>query len=332
MAVLIVATAAMLMIAIAFLIAASILRRANNRKAAHWTQLETNWSVTIEYIARALAGADTLHHNVAPGQQLTLLDYLYKSTVSDARPERRRLYAQLARPYLPRLETRVHDGDVWQRARAIRTLAELGDANQGAIIIKALDDPAPHVAMTAARAYTRLRLGSIEPLLERVERYQAWDRRLLRLTLTSLGVSAAPALHARFADAHHPPRTRAVCADALASLKYGDANDTAVAVLLIETDVDLRAAALRVIRAPVSDAQRLVVRGLCDDQDPVVRAQAVACLARIGNVSDVQPLEAALADLSSWVVLNATKGLTTLGHTPAQLEAKILAGGSREWE
>lgn len=338
MTILVASTAAMFTLAFGFLVAASTLRRANNRKAQHWGRLEANWGVAVEYIARGLAGVDTLHFTVARDQQLTLLDFLYKSAINDTRPERKPVYATLAQPYLSQLEKRVHNGDVWQRARAIRTIAELGGADQSSVIIKALDDPAPHVAMTAARAYARLKLGSIQPLLERIESFQVWDRRLLQMTLTSLGPSEAPALHACFADASQPTRTRAVCADTLARLDYPETNTTAIAVLEVEADVDLRASALRLIRRPVSEAHRQIVRTLCVTDDSVVRAQAIACLARIGDQSDIEMLEGALADLSPWVVLNATKGLkirrngSAAREILAEQEFRVFAAGQGELE
>ena len=312
MLVLVISTTAMLAVAIGFLVAASVLRRANNRKAGHWGMLERNWGAAVESIAHG-SSAETLHAIVRPAEQLVLLDFLYKSTVNEACPDRRRLNAALARPYLPALAARIRDGDVWQRARAIRTLAELGGGEHGGLIVAALDDPAPHVALTAARTYARLGLGPIEPLLDRMERYQRWDRRLLRLTLASLGREAAPALHARFADAQLAPKTRAVLADALADLQYADANDTAVEALGLETDVDLRAAALRLIRTPVSSRHRVMVRALCESDDAVLRAQAVACLARIAGPEDFGELTRALADHSPWVVLNAKRGLVAHG-------------------
>lgn len=332
MAVLIGSTVGMLGIAIGFMVAASILRRANNRKAAQWARFEVNWRVAVEYVARGLAGPETLHDNVPAEQRLTLLDYLYKSSLAEARPERKQLFAELAKPHLPFLGDRVRNGDMWQRARALHTIAELGGHDQGALILEALDDPSAHVAMTAARAYSRLRVGPIEPLLTRIERYQSWDRRLLRLTLTSLGPEVAPALHARFANPQQPVYTRVVCGDALANLKYVGANEAAVEILEHETDVDLRAAALRVIRAPATDTQRMIVRSLCASEEAVLRAQAVACLARIGDPADADSLEAALTDLSPWVVLNAKKGLTTLSLTGAELAAHVHAGGAGEWE
>lgn len=310
MGVLLLSTATMFAVALSFLVAAWRLRRANNRKAAAWARLESSWGTLVESIALGYAEASALHQRIAPKERLVFLDYLYKLAINEKRPDRRRLYSELARPYVDFLEARVHEGDVWQRARAIRTIAELVGTDLNGVVKSALDDEAPHVALTAARTYARLGLGPIEPLLERIERYQAWDRRLLRLTLASLGPDAAPALHMRFGDRAAAPRIRAICADALADLGYEDANETAVAALREETDVDLRAAALRLMRAPASERQRFVVRSLCAAEDPVVRAQAVACLARIGNDSDLGEVERALADLSPWVVLNASRGLS----------------------
>jgi HEAT repeat protein len=318
MMVLIISTTAMLLVAIGFLVAASFLRRANNRKAAHWRALEGNWGAAVEAIARG-ASPETLHSIVRPAERLVLLDFLYKATVNDTRPGRRALNAALAASYLPELARRVTGGDVWQRARAIRTLAELGGREHAPLIVAALDDPAPHVALTAARTYARLGLGTVEPLLDRIERYQGWDRRLLRLTLASMGAEAAPVMHARFADPQVAPRIRAVLADALADLRYEGANETAIEALALETEIDLKAAALRVIRAPVSERQREIVRTLCGSDDAVVRAQAVACLARIARPDDVSDLKRALEDFSPWVVLNATRGLGAQGQDDGTL-------------
>ena len=310
MGVLLLSTATMFAVALSFLVAAWRLRRANNRKAAAWARLEASWGTLVESVALGYAEPEALHRRIASKQWLIFLDYLYKLSVSEKRPERRALYRELAHPYVDVLEGRAREGDVWQRARAIRTIAELVGGDVNGAVMAALDDDAPHVALTAARTYARLGLGPIEPLLDRIERYQAWDRRLLRLTLSSLGPGAAPALHARFTDRSAAPRIRAVCADALADLSGIDANESAVAVLREETDVDLRAAALRLMRAPASERHRFVVRSLCAAEDPVVRAQAVACLARIGNDADLGEVERALADLSPWVVINASRGLS----------------------
>jgi hypothetical protein len=306
---LIASTLVMFAVAIGFLVAASALRRSNNRKAAHWARLESSWDTTIECIAHGVAEPEALNARVTGRERLIFVDYLYKAIRNEARRRRRGLIRELAIPHVHLVAERIRTGDVWQRARAIRTVAELKGADHDGLIVEAMNDEAPHVALTAARTYARLRLGPVEGVLDRIERYQDWDRRLLRLTLATFGPEAAPALHQRFADRSLSPRIRSVCADALADMDYEPVNDTALAVLREEGDVDLRASALRVIRGPVSDHHRFLVRSLCAAEDQVIRAQAVACLARIGDSADMGVVERALADLSPWVVLNATRGL-----------------------
>jgi HEAT repeat protein len=174
-----------------------------------------------------------------------------------------------------------------------------------------LDAPEPHVAMTAARAYAQVGLGPVDPLLARIDRYHNWDRRLLRSVLVSFGPSAAPALAQTYADLTLPAGSRAVCADALAELDYGEAADMATRVLLEEDDIDLVAASLRLLRAKSSAEQRAIVRDLCTVPDDIVRGQAVACLARIGDAADLSNVvESAIRDPSPWVARSAAHGLT----------------------
>jgi hypothetical protein len=304
------ATAIMFAVAIAFLAAAARLRRANMRKANLWARLETKMDAVIASIVHGSADAAVLHSRIKPSEHVVLLDYLYKVTVHETRPARRQLYQELARPYLGVLEQRARTGDVWQRARAIRTLAELAGLGAGNAIMAGLDAVEPHVAMTAARAYAQVGVGSVAPLLARLERYHNWDRRLLRSVLASFGPSAAPALAQTYADLTLPPYSRAVCADALAELDYGDATDIAVRVLLEENDIDLVAASLRLLGTSSTPEQRAVVRDLCGVLDEVVRGQAMACLARIGDEADlVDIVQPAVHDASPWVARAAAHGL-----------------------
>jgi HEAT repeat protein len=327
LAVVVVFTAAMFVVATCFLVAAGRLRRANDRKAAIWSSLEASLDLTIERIAAGTEDAAALHERIRPAEQVILLDYLYKTTIGETRATRRALYHELARPYLGLLERRARTGDTWQRARAIRTLAALAGRDSGGVVIEALDDPAPHVGMTAARVYAQLGIGAVDPLLDRIERYLNWDRRLLRSVLVSFGLPAAPSLHARLADDSASPAVRAVCADALATLAYEGAGATAAAVLEVAQDVDLIAACLRLLRSPGTPEQRAIVRRLCQVEDDVVRGQAVACLARFGENADLAVVERALSDLSPWVVRSAARGLSA--RATGSAEALQAAVGGR---
>ena len=328
LAVVVLLTLASFVVALTFLVAAGRLRRANSRKAEMWARLEQHLGSTVESIAQGQATPDALHSRIRPADRVVLLDFLYKALMHERRPSRKDLYRELARPYLPLLEEKSKWGDTWQRARAVRTLAELAEYEGRDHIIAALDDPAPHVAMTAARVYAQLALGPVDPLLERIERYRNWDRRLLRSVLTSFGPMAGPALHAHLGNRTASPHVRAVCADALAILEYERAGDVAAEVLADETDVDLLAATLRLLRAPGTAAQRAVVRRLCESPNEIVRGQAVACLGRIGEAADCALAERVAADASPWVSRSARLALSELTAVyPAEWSGAVAVEG-----
>jgi HEAT repeat protein len=321
LAAVIISTLVMFAVAISFLVAAWRLRRANRRKAAVWARLEAQLGVTVERIAAGTADPGELQSRRWSSNAAILLDYLYKALIQERRPERQALYRELARPHLGLLEERAWSGDAWQRARAVRTLAELAGRDAAPTIVTALDDAAPHVAGTAARVYAQLRLGPVDQLLARIERYRHWDRRLLRAVLVTFGPAAVPPLAALLGDRSASSHVRAVCAEALAELDGGPAAAAAdvEAILRTETDVDLLAACLRLLRAPVSRQVVEVVRGLCDSPDDVIRGQAVGCLARVGEEQDLALLERSLGDGSPWVVRSASLGLAFRG-APAGTE------------
>jgi len=329
MLLLVISTVLMFGTVLVFLIAAWLLRRANDRKAAKWHALETRWLALLYAIGEGKLAPDELHAQVSKRQELVLVDFLYKQVINNHTPDWQRLCRAVATPYLGTLAARVREGDVWQRARAVRTLAELAGPEHGDAIIAALDDPEVHVAQTAARAYARLGLGPIDPLLERLDRYHPWDRRLLRHTLALLGPKAGPSLHRSLADPALPVHVRLSCADTLAALKYEGANDTALQLLQEETDPELRLAALRLFRGAVTEAHREGVRALRNSADPVLQGQAVGCLARIGDGEDVAALAGALDDSSPWVRFNAARGLK-LRHdaVPPLATAGMRAGDS----
>lgn len=310
MLVLLLTVAGMFVVALTFLGAAWRLRRQNDRKAGQWAKLESSWRTTIACLQHGLLDERALHERIEPSERLLFLDFLYKSMIAAEGAGTGELYRRLAAPYVSDLQGRVLTGDAWQRARAIRTLADLAGQDAGGVIADALDDPSPLVARTAARAYARLQLGPVDALLDRIERYREWDRRLLRATFATFGAAAADSLLARYANPHTPAVLRAVFAEALGELEFGGANGVALEVLETETDVDLVAATLRLVRAPAPERLREAVRPLCGSDDAVVRSQAVSCMARIGTEADLAGVEQALADMSPWVVLSAARGLT----------------------
>lgn len=301
------ALALMSLLVAGFIAAAAALRVRNTRKAKRWSALERDWGALVKRVSSSPTSVSA--PAVAPRDRLYFVDYLYRSAVASTDREHSRLLAHLARPFLDAVARRATEGDSWQRARALQTVAELGEGRFRSLLVNGLDDDAEIVVLAATQALAREHPDAVGEVLNRLPRYRRWDARLLRATLTRFGASAAPAISARFADTTLEPPLRAVCAEALADLDYPYGADTAAACLGEETDTDLLASCLRLLRRTGTAAHAEMVRPLCESADPVVRAQAVAALARIGQAGDLERLKQALIDPSPWVARRAESGL-----------------------
>ncbi len=301
---------------VGFLIAALLLRRRNNRKAEHWGSLERTWSSLLRAVCDGSADSAAIRSTIAPREELFFVDFLYKRALQTDDPEDRATLSRLATPYLPRIASRTRGGDPERRARAVKTLAELGGKSHGHLLVAALDDPSPLVAMSAARGLAQSAgASSVREIVSRIGRFSDWNRRFLRATLTQLGPPAIPALRDIVRERPLAPGVRAVCMDALAELDDRGAAELAELALWTEEDVDLRAAALRLLRRCGGPEHAEVVRPLCAHEDPVIRAQAVGTLATIGEERDMAVLERAVHDPSAWVALHAARGLKSRGRS-----------------
>jgi HEAT repeat protein len=323
-----VTTIGLLLLALtAFLVAALLLRRRNDRKARRWNGFEAAWGTLMKAAYEGRATSADVKSTIAAGEELFFVDFLYKQALQVRDPERRAVLRQLATPYLPLITTRTRGGDPERRARAVKTLAELGGAHHTRYLIAALDDPSSLVSMSAARGLARAAgAGGVREIVARVDRYGDWNRRYLRATLAQLGLTAVPALRSSAQDAGLSPSVRAVCLETLGELE--DAGSTAIAeeILWTQDDVDLCAAALRLLRRCGTAEHALTVRNLCYHDDPVIRAQAVGTLAKIGEDADAEVLESALKDPSAWVALHAARGLKSRGRVRVLEEAVASAG------
>lgn len=312
-----------------FLIAALLLRRGNDRKAREWERFEREWGELVEAVHAGRATGADVRAAVAAGEKLQFVDFLYKQAQRTEDPARRAVLSRLAMPYLPQIASRTSGADPERRARAVKTLAELGGESYSQELINALDDPSPLVAMSAARALAaEPSAKSVREIVTRVDRFAAWNRRFLRATLAQLGPAAIPGLQESVRNTDLGPAIRAVCLHVLSDLGDPEAAAIAGELLGTEDDVDLRAASLRVIRHSGDRSSSSAVRALCSHEDPVIRAQAIGTLARIADAADDELLEGALWDGSPWVALHAARGLKHRGQV-AVLQ-RVFAGGEIE--
>jgi len=244
----------------------------------------------------------------------------------------------LVEPYLGLIAERADSSSVEVRARAIQTLGMLGLEAHAPRVIAALDDDSPLVAMVAARALAQAESPThAAAVLERLPRFQGWNRRFLASMLAAMGPEVAATFRAGLADSSREPRTRAVLAEALLLQSDLLAADVAARILEADADRELRVAALRLLHVVGRPDHAPVVRRYLGSDDETVRAQALRALGAVGSQGDVPTLLDAMMDASPWVALSAARAaleagaqraldeIATSEHVNAALARQVLA-------
>lgn len=294
-------------------IVAVLLRLSNDRKARRWTRLEVRWQPVALDVVVGLEPPETLWALVGPRDGLHFVNYLLRFAKLVTGSERR-IVDDLAVPYLPLVLPQLKYRTVERRARAVQTLSILGSRTYSDIILRALDDPSPLVAMVAARALARG--GSPDfaaGILSRMHRFDQWRPSFLASMLASMGPAVATTLRSALADPVFHPHVRAVAADALRELHDYLSADFAARVLEETSDRNLLAATLNLM-AHVGRAEHLpAIRRHVMALEPIVRARAIAALGHVGAGEDLPLLIGAFHDASPWVALRAAEALHEAG-------------------
>lgn len=288
-------------------------RLKNQRVARRMNEAEGRWIPRILEALDDPAQVEDVRMAVPPAEREIFLTLLLRFATRVKGAERARAEA-LAQPHLEVMLRRLRSRRPEDRARSIRVLGTLAGGSQQATLMEALDDPAPVVAMTAARVL----LPSGDPavtqrFLDRLERFSGWSRGLLASTLASGGSGAVPALRSILEDDDQSAWVRAVAADALRELDDPGAVETAGRVATSSEDRDLRVACLALLSHAGSRGDLPVVRSLVSDDDFAVRAAALTALGRLGTPEDRPILASALADDSPWVAIRAGIALHEAG-------------------
>jgi len=326
----------MLMATVGVLVALSIvfaaltvrLRVLNDRKSERWTRLEATWEPLILEALTAPDSAEQLHEAVSEGDRILFLAFLlrYHRRVEG---EEREVISELARPYLPLLLPKLSDRSAETRGRALQTLAELGLPEYLGSLLHALGDDSLVVEMIAARSICRRGVVQGFPeVLARLSHFSLWSRQFLASMLVMIGPDAAPLLGEVVRDRARTVRDRAVCLDALRALHDLSAVQLASGILSDESDTELFASALRCMEDLGFESHAPLVRPHVHAVDQVVRAAAVSALGALGSDEDRTLLLACMEDESSWVALEAARGLSALGGRNALLQ--IAAGDDDE--
>ena len=325
-------------VAVGLALVAVALRISNDSKARRWARLERRWEPLSLEVVVGLTPPERLWALVGRKDRLRFVNYLLRFAKRVSGSERR-IVDDLAAPYLdlilPQLTRRTPE----RRARAVQTLSTLGSRPYMNVILRALDDPSPLVAMVAARSLART--GNPEnaaAILSRMHRFDQWRPSFLASMLATMGPAVAPALRKALAYKGYAPGVRAVAADALRELHDYVSADAAALVLEESTDRNLIAATLNLM-AHVGRAEHLpAVRRHATSTEAILRARAIAALGHVGAAEDLPFIVGAFHDDSAWVVLRAGEALLEAGATDklaalarmetprARLAQQLLAG------
>ena len=315
------------------------LRIRNDRKAARWRGLERLWETKTLEVVTETAPPQAAWALVAPKDQLRFITFLLRFARRLTGTERKRV-DDLASPYLDRLLPQLKARQPERRARAIQTLATLGQRRYHAQIERSLADSSPLVSMVAARSLARRESPDFAvSILDHLHRFGHWRPSFLASMLASVGPAVAPALRKALGNPALDPKVRGVAADALRELNDYPSGDVAAEVLATTADRDLLIGTLGLL-AQIGRTEHLpAVRRHWAAAEPIVRARVASVLGRIGSADDLAKLTAAFDDPSPWVALRAAEALykrrdpalailAESAHPRAALARQMLKGGS----
>lgn len=304
-------SAAVLMVVSGGLSAGAVaLRHGRNRHAEVRGERAARWKEALHGILYGNGEPATLWRLVGEDGAFDFLDFLVQYA-RRLEGDERRVISSLAQPYLERMAPFLSRRSDTRRARAVQMLGELGLPEHAPMLIAALSDRSPMVAMVAASALARADTPEYAAeVLDHLHRFQHWRQDFLVAMVASMGEDAAPALRRMLMDPAADGRVRSVAADALAILSDPKAADPAADILEATPDLELKASALRVLASVGRQSHLAPVRASVDSGHLAVRLAAIRALGRFGTAEDLPMLEAAVKhDPSPWVAIAAARAL-----------------------
>ncbi|GBD01589.1 hypothetical protein HRbin18_01315 [bacterium HR18] len=291
-------------------IAAVLLRWRNEWQQAHLQHQEARWKAQLMAVLVGAQPPETLWAIVAPNEALAFCAFLYRFARRVKGTELAQ-FRRLARPYLPQLRRAIDRGSPEKRAYYLQILGVLSDENLSEVLLQALDDPAPLVALVAFRRLARAENAHLTPhLVDRLHRFSQSSPALLASLLSRLGFEALPMLRQALSDVQRPSWVRAVLAETLSLLN--DPHGAFIAArLLQEKDLpeELTIALLRLLAHGGSPAHATILLPYLRHPKEALRLEAVQTLGTIGDSSSLPLLVEAMHDDSPWVALAAARAL-----------------------
>lgn len=290
-----------------------VLRLKNHLKSKRMRQLEEKWE---KQLMEMIMSSDTEAEPPVPrrSERAFFVRYLYRFAERLLGAEREQVIA-LAKPYLSHLAKGLKAKYAEHRARTINMLGVFGFAEYIEEIRKALHDPSPIVSMTAARTLATSDYPEhCDLILPVIEKFDQWSMSFLTSMLSGMGSKAASSLRATLVNPVEPVRVRIACAGALREMGDLSAGNLAIEILDQESDVELKAALLRIIGSlGVARHKQKLIKLLASDEF-IVRVHTLRALGQIGDAQDGEIIREAFDDESEWVSLHAARALLSLGR------------------
>ena len=329
-------TLALVSLAGSFAVLAIVLRVGHDRAERRRVRLETTWEALLMEVMAGKLRLDELLFIVQPRDAVSFLDLLYRVGRhlhgSDLEIVRR-----AAAPFLSDVVTDLARHDMETRAKYIQMLGVLGFDEHYEVILEALEDVSPMVAMVAARAIMRRgRHEHAAHVLRRMARFEAWSEATLASLLAVMGPGAAPELRETLRDDEQPLWIRVTVCRALEKLNDFEVADEAAAIIERRPVPELLRACLDLLGAVGREEHIPLVRACCAHRDETVRISAIGALGRLSASNDTEALLLSISDTSPWVAMNAARSLKHLaradllrdmaasGHERAELLEQVL--------
>ena len=339
-----IATGALLLISLAAAVTIIGFHYYRDRARERWSGIQEELEPLVLDVLAGDRPPEAVWERVRAADALRFTEFLLHRYAHKLRGQELQAIRDLATPYLTLVAQGASSGHPEARAQAIQSLATLGLPDYEEVVIQALGDPSPVVALVSARALADAGGARyVRDILNRMDRFELWSSSFLSVMMASMGPEAVPALEEKYVDRKAPAEVRAICADALGQIGVPEVVETAVTVLeqleplvvawqglgpapsapsgseYVSREVtnvgderEVLITSLRIL-VELGHAEHLpLVRRLSQSADPVVRALAMSGLGEIGEERDLHTLAAGVEDSSRWVAVHAASSLKAL--------------------
>lgn len=290
------------------------LRFRNIKRARYWNHLEDKWNTKLLEVMAEDKPQSDLIASVRPHEELDFVKYLSRYA-RRIRGQEKTIIQELSRPFLHRVVQNAKSAEMEIRANAVNLLTTLGGDDAKPILLNALDDPSPLVAMIAARGLiAQKKPEHFTAVIQHIDRFEGWSITYLASMLVALGVEAVPALREAYASVASPPLVRIVAAETLYQLNDFEIVDDVVKTCRHSKNTELVSASLRLLTRIGTDQHLDVVRELAQHEDSIIRINAMHALSKLGNEQDIPLFEKGFNDANSWVAFQAASGMAELNQ------------------